>query len=217
MAPRWRPNLLLRRAQYPADHPARDAQDTFYFPETAHFGNIAPHTPANAISCVRTPPRCKSAPCFSSPAFAHRFARPLFPPRHDRRLALGQLPPALSVSTLTAMSRCAISRRCSTTFLRRCRSRHQNAFPPALFRLHRAELRGRSQREGISRSTRSGLKSVGCAWSIPRCLRLGGYDPHVWSGYAFGMGLERLAYDALRIDICRYFYQNDLRFLKQFA
>ena len=29
----------------PTDHPARDAQDTFYFPETTHFGNIAPHTP----------------------------------------------------------------------------------------------------------------------------------------------------------------------------
>ena len=43
------------------------------------------------------------------------------------------------------------------------------------------------------------------------------YDPDVWSGYAFGMGLERLAMLLYGIDDIRYFYQNDLRFLKQFA
>ena len=42
-------------------------------------------------------------------------------------------------------------------------------------------------------------------------------DPEVWSGYAFGMGLERLAMLLYGIDDIRYFYQNDLRFLKQFA
>ena len=44
-----------------------------------------------------------------------------------------------------------------------------------------------------------------------------GYDPDVWSGYSFGMGLERLAMLLYCIDDIRYFYQNDLRFLKQFA
>ena len=44
-----------------------------------------------------------------------------------------------------------------------------------------------------------------------------GYDPEVWTGYAFGMGLERLAMLLYGIDDIRYFYQNDLRFLKQFA
>ena len=44
-----------------------------------------------------------------------------------------------------------------------------------------------------------------------------GYDPDVWSGYAFGMGLERLAMLLYGIDDIRYFYQNDLRFLRQFA
>jgi phenylalanyl-tRNA synthetase alpha chain len=44
-----------------------------------------------------------------------------------------------------------------------------------------------------------------------------GHDPKVWSGYAFGMGLERLAMLLYGIDDIRYFYQNDLRFLRQFA
>ena len=44
-----------------------------------------------------------------------------------------------------------------------------------------------------------------------------GYDPEVWSGYAFGMGIERLAMTLYGIDDIRVFYQNDLRFLRQFA
>ena len=44
-----------------------------------------------------------------------------------------------------------------------------------------------------------------------------GYDSTVWSGYAFGMGLERLAMLMYGIDDIRYFYQNDLRFLRQFS
>ena len=44
-----------------------------------------------------------------------------------------------------------------------------------------------------------------------------GYDSTVWTGYAFGMGLERLAMLMYGIDDIRYFYQNDLRFLKQFT
>ena len=38
----------------------------------------------------------------------------------------------------------------------------------------------------------------------------------MWTGYAFGMGLERLAMLLYAVDDIRYFYQNDLRFLKQF-
>ena len=43
-----------------------------------------------------------------------------------------------------------------------------------------------------------------------------GYDPEVWSGYAFGMGIERIAMILYGVDDIRYFYQNDLRFLHQF-
>jgi phenylalanyl-tRNA synthetase alpha subunit len=44
-----------------------------------------------------------------------------------------------------------------------------------------------------------------------------GYDPEVWTGYAFGMGIERLAMTSTASMTSAYFYQNDLRFLKQFA
>jgi phenylalanyl-tRNA synthetase alpha chain len=57
----------------------------------------------------------------------------------------------------------------------------------------------------------------GCGMVDPTVFEAVGYDPEVWSGYAFGMGLERLAMLLYGIDDIRYFYQNDLRFLKQFA
>jgi phenylalanyl-tRNA synthetase alpha chain len=44
-----------------------------------------------------------------------------------------------------------------------------------------------------------------------------GYDPEVYSGFAFGMGIERIAMIIYGIDDIRYFYQNDRRFFNQFA
>jgi phenylalanyl-tRNA synthetase alpha chain len=43
-----------------------------------------------------------------------------------------------------------------------------------------------------------------------------GYDPEAYTGFAFGMGAERLAMLKYGIDDIRLFYENDLRFLQQF-
>ena len=50
----------------------------------------------------------------------------------------------------------------------------------------------------------------------PNVLRTVGYDPEIWSGYAFGLGLERLAMLRYRIPDLRWLYDNDVRFLEQF-
>jgi phenylalanyl-tRNA synthetase alpha chain len=50
----------------------------------------------------------------------------------------------------------------------------------------------------------------------PVVLHNGGYDPDVYSGFAFGMGVERPTMLKNRISDIRYFYGNDLRFLGQF-
>ena len=61
------------------------------------------------------------------------------------------------------------------------------------------------------------LEILGCGMVHPVVLRNGGYDPDVYSGYAFGMGPERIAMLRHGIDDIRYFYSNDVRFLEQFA
>ena len=60
------------------------------------------------------------------------------------------------------------------------------------------------------------LEILGSGMVHPSVLRHGGYDPQEFSGYAFGMGPERITMLLHRIDDIRYFWRNDLRFLEQF-
>ena len=60
------------------------------------------------------------------------------------------------------------------------------------------------------------LEVAGAGMVHPVVLRNGGYDPAEWSGFAFGMGVERPSLLKHGIDDIRQFYANDLRFLQQF-
>ncbi len=60
------------------------------------------------------------------------------------------------------------------------------------------------------------LEILGCGMVHPTVLKNGGYDPRVYSGFAFGMGPERMAMLKYKIEDIRYFWSNDLRFLEQF-
>jgi phenylalanyl-tRNA synthetase alpha chain len=60
------------------------------------------------------------------------------------------------------------------------------------------------------------LEVLGCGMVHPTVLENGGYDPKVFSGFAFGMGPERIAMLRYQIPDIRYFFGNDVRFLEQF-
>jgi phenylalanyl-tRNA synthetase alpha chain len=60
------------------------------------------------------------------------------------------------------------------------------------------------------------LEVLGAGMVHPQVLRNGGYDPDEVSGFAFGMGIERIAMLRYGIDDLRHFFQNDARFLGQF-
>jgi phenylalanyl-tRNA synthetase alpha chain len=60
------------------------------------------------------------------------------------------------------------------------------------------------------------LEILGCGMVHPTVLQNGGYDPGLYSGFAFGMGPERIAMLKYGIDDIRHFWSNDLRFLEQF-
>ena len=60
------------------------------------------------------------------------------------------------------------------------------------------------------------LEILGCGMVDPNVLENCGIDPKKYSGYAFGMGIERIAMLLYSIDDIRLFYENDVRFLKQF-
>jgi phenylalanyl-tRNA synthetase alpha chain len=60
------------------------------------------------------------------------------------------------------------------------------------------------------------LEILGCGMVHPIVLTNGGYDPTRFTGFAFGMGPERISMLRHRIEDIRYFWANDLRFLEQF-
>ncbi len=60
------------------------------------------------------------------------------------------------------------------------------------------------------------LEILGSGMIDPEVFKMVGYDPKVYSGFAFGLGIERIAMLKYGIDDIRLFYENDQRFLKQF-
>jgi len=60
------------------------------------------------------------------------------------------------------------------------------------------------------------IEILGAGQVHPDVLKMGGYDPEVYQGFAFGVGVERIAILRYNIDDIRHFYTNDLRFLGQF-
>jgi len=70
---------------------------------------------------------------------------------------------------------------------------------------------------GCPACKRSGwIEIMGAGMVHPNVFRAVDYDPQTWSGFAFGMGVERVAILRLGVPDIRLFYENDLRFLRQF-
>jgi len=60
------------------------------------------------------------------------------------------------------------------------------------------------------------IEVLGCGMVHPRVLEMSGIDPKEYSGFAFGMGLERIALQRYRISDMRLLFENDMKFLTQF-
>lgn len=60
------------------------------------------------------------------------------------------------------------------------------------------------------------MELLGCGMVHPEVLRKGGIDPEIYSGFAFGFGLDRMTMQKFGIDDIRLLYESDMRFLKQF-
>ncbi|MGM8213320.1 phenylalanine--tRNA ligase subunit alpha [Virgibacillus sp. W0430] len=71
--------------------------------------------------------------------------------------------------------------------------------------------------QGCSVCKKTGwIEILGAGMVHPKVLTMAGYDPDVYTGFAFGMGPDRIAMLKYGIDDIRHFYKNDIRFLKQF-
>ncbi len=194
---------------FPPDHPARDMQDTFHLPDVKRL--LRTHTsPVQPRAMERYgPPLSVLAPgkvyrCDSdvthSPVFHQVEGFTI-----DRKVTMGDLKGTLQ------------------TFIHRLYGPKTNVrLRPSFFPFVEpgAELDvsciicgGKGCR--VCKNT-GWLEVLGAGMIHPNVLKSGNIDPDTWSGFAFGMGIERLAMLKYGVDDIRLFYENDMRFLRQF-
>ncbi len=193
----------------PPDHPARDMQDTFYISEQVvlrthtspvQVRTMEKHPPPVQIVCPGKVYRHDSDPTHS-PMF-HQVEGLLV----DHGITFGDLKGTL------------------TTFIQRMFGAETTLrFRPSFFPFTEpsAEVDMRCVMcEGLGCAVCSGtgwLEILGSGMVDPAVYGFVGYDPESISGFAFGLGVERIAMLKHGIDDIRLFYENDLRFLQQFA
>lgn len=195
----------------PMDHPARDEQDTFY---TNVGPKILLRSQTSTVQ-IRVMENEKPPLRIISPGRVYRNEEvnarkyPLFHQVEgllvDENVTFGQLK-----GTLTTFIQALFKKPVKTRF-------RPDFFP---FTEPSAELDSQCpfcQGKGCRTcGNRGWLELLGCGMVDPNVLEGVGIDSTRWSGFAFGMGLERLAMLKYGVNDIRYFFNNDTRFLKQF-
>jgi len=192
----------------PRDHPARDMQDTFYVSE-----DVVLRTHTSPIQ-VRTMERRKPPIRVIAPGKAYRCDSdvthtPMF--HQVEGLMVGE---DISFGDLKGIL---------TVFVREMFGDDLGIrFRPSFFPFTEPSAEVDIQcvmcgGEGCRVCSRTGwLEILGSGMVDPEVFRMVGYDPETVTGFAFGMGIERIAMLKLGIDDLRLFFENDLRFLSQF-
>ena len=198
----------------PADHPARDMQDTFYVDQaTLRHGRAE----GRACCCAPTPRRCRSAPCCGSGKPPIRIICPgrVYRSDYDQTHS----PMFHQVEGLCVDEGDHLRRPegdAGGLRPRLLRPGDEDPLPPQLLPLRRAGRRGgrlllhlrRHRRARTASAAAPARRPAGSrcwapAWSTPRCWQNGGIDPARCTGFAFGMGVERLAMLRYGIDDLR--------------
>jgi phenylalanyl-tRNA synthetase alpha chain len=202
----------------PAGHPARDPQDTFYFPRSARFGNVPKRTPEERYllrthtSSVQVRTMLKGPPPIRIVSPGRAFRRDTTDATHSasfHQIECLCVDQGVTVRDLKALI--------DHIFASLLGPGTRTRFRPHYFGYTEPSFEVDLSARHLQKVNKEWIEIGGCGMVDPEVFRAVGYDPDTWTGYAFGMGLERLAMLLYRIDDIRYFYQNDLRFLRQFA
>jgi phenylalanyl-tRNA synthetase alpha chain len=193
---------------FPKDHPARDMQDTLYVSENVvlrtHTSNMqvrimeAQKPPVSVIAPGKVYRR--DSDVSHTPMF-HQLEGFLV----DKNVSFGDLK-----GTLTSFVHQMFGRE---TALRFRPSFFPFTEPSAEVDIQCVICGGK----GCRTCSHTGwLEILGSGMIDPEVFRFVGYDPEVYSGFAFGMGFERIAMLKYGIDDIQLFFRNDMRFLRQF-
>src|SRR5258706_9932010 len=199
----------------PADHPARDTQDTFYLASPSATGSpsgergsllLRTHTSSVQIRVMekQQPPvriivpgrvyRRDNADATHNPTFNQ--VEGLYV---DRNVTVGDLKGTVEFVFRELMG--------PETKIR---------FRPHYFSYTEPSFEIDFSSALTRKMGKEWLEIAGCGMVHPQVFEKVGYDPEAWTGWAFGFGIERIAMIRYGINDIRLFYENDLRFLKQF-
>lgn len=194
----------------PKDHPARDMQDTFYISENellrthtspvqAHSMQAAQGKPLRIICPGKTYRRDDDDATHS-----HQFAQ-IEGLVIDRNINIGHLKATLELFAKKMFG-----------------EKREIRLRPSYFPFTEPSVEvditcANCDGKGCSMCKGTGyIEILGGGMVHPNVLKMNGYDPDVYSGFAFGIGIERVAILRYGIDDIRKFYQNDVRFLHQY-
>lgn len=192
----------------PKNHPARAMHDTFYFPDGRL---LRTHTSPVQIRTLRAqkPPLAVIAPGRVYRKDSDMTHTPMF--HQVEGLVVGE---AVSFANLKSMLHTFVDHFFERALGMRLRpSYFPFTEPSAEVDIECVFCRGSGCR--VCKET-GWLEILGCGMIHPNVLVAAGLDGERWQGYAFGMGIERLAMLRYGVDDLRLFFENDLQFLKQF-
>ena len=197
----------------PADHPARDAQDTFYVGD-----NSKPGTQNSKLPLLRTHTSSVQIRVMKSQPPPIRIIAPGRVYRRDNADATHN-PTFHQIEGLYVDKNVTMSDLKGTVefvFKELMGSDVKLRFRPHYFSYTEPSMEIDFTNALVKKLGKDWLEIAGCGMVHPQVFANVGYDPEVWTGWAFGFGIERIAMLRYGINDIRLFYENDARFLRQF-
>jgi phenylalanyl-tRNA synthetase alpha chain len=201
----------------PSDHPARDMQDSYYLPDELKVSNVGKHSDEKYLlrthtSTVQIRSMLKEKPPIRIVAPGRCFRRDTPDATHSANFH--QIEGLYVDKNVTLLDlKATLDHFVKTIFGPKAKTRLRPSFFP--FTEPSFEMDFFSP--DLGKLSNKWLEIMGCGMVDPEVFKAVGIDPEVYTGYAFGMGIERIAMILQGVDDIRYYYQNDVRFLKQFA
>jgi phenylalanyl-tRNA synthetase alpha chain len=195
----------------PADHPARDSQDTFYLAS-------APNPAPNASRLLRTHTSSVQIRVMEKQAPPVRIIVPGRVYRRDNADATHN-PTFHQIEGLYVDKNVTVGDLKGTVefvFRELMGSDVKIRFRPHYFSYTEPSYEIDFTNALVKKMGKDWLEIAGCGMVHPQVFETVGYDAKEWTGWAFGFGIERIAMLRYGINDIRLFYENDVRFLKQF-
>lgn len=201
----------------PADHPARDMQDSYFMPDNTEIANVSKkeqeryllrtHTSSVQIRTllaekppirIIAPGRCfrRDTPDATHSANFHQIEGLYV----DEGVTLSDLKSTLDFFVKKTFGQSAKTR-----------------LRPSFFPFTEPSFEMDFYSPDLGKLSNKWLEIMGCGMVDPEVLKAVDLDPERYTGFAFGMGIERIAMILQGVDDIRYYYQNDIRFLRQFS